>query len=58
MILITLFNELMEEYPAYRSYIPNMTEEMVRRVVSKLAMRVNTQTIVDLVMDRYELIQK
>lgn len=56
--MITLFNELMEEYPAYRSYIPNMTEEMVRRVISKLAMRVKTQTIVDLVMAWDELIQK
>ena len=56
-LLITLFNELMEEYPVYRSYIPNMTEEMVRRVISKLAMRVKTQTIVDLVMARYRFIQ-
>ena len=53
-ILISLFNELMEEYPNYRSYIPELTEKAVREVLDKLNMKVKTQVIVDLVVGRYE----
>ena len=55
-LLISLFNELMEEYPQYRSFIPEVTESMVREVIEGLHMRVRTQAVVDLVMKRYDLI--
>ena len=57
-LLISLFNELMEEYPQYRSFIPEVTESMVREVIEGLHMRVRTQAVVDLVMKRYDLITK
>lgn len=57
-MLIRLFNDLFSEYPEYREYIPTLTEETVRNVITKIGMRVKTQTIVDLVMGRYNLIQK
>ncbi len=57
-ILITLLNELFTEHSEYRDYIPTLTEEIVRNVITKIGMRVKTQTIVDLVMERYKLIQK
>lgn len=57
-MLISLFNELMNEYPEYRKYIPELTEDTVRKTVTKIGMRVKTQTIVDLVMGRYGLISK
>ncbi len=57
-LLITLFNELIEAYPKYREYIPNVSEEMVRKVLIKIGMRVKTQAIVDLVMGRYHLVKK
>ena len=55
-MLISLFNELMEEYPNYKSYIPEVTEEMVRDVIAKLNMKVRSQIIVDLVEGRYKMI--
>ena len=55
-MLISLFNELMKEYPNYKSYIPEVTEEMVRDVIAKLNMKVKSQVIVDLVMGRYTLV--
>ncbi|MBQ3182709.1 MAG: HipA domain-containing protein [Clostridia bacterium] len=55
-MLITLFRELIDTYPEYREYIPVITEDTVRGVISKIGMRVRTAEIVELVMSRYELI--
>ena len=55
-MLISLFNELMEEYPNYKSFISEVTEEMVRNVIAKLNMKVKSQVIVDLVEERYKMI--
>ncbi|MBQ4602885.1 MAG: HipA domain-containing protein [Clostridia bacterium] len=54
-MLITLFRELIDTYPEYREYIPVITEDTVRGVISKIGMRVRTAEIVELVMSRYEL---
>ena len=56
-MLISLFNDLMEEHPDYRAYIPELTEETVRGVLDKLNMKVKSQVIVDLVMKRYDLVK-
>lgn len=56
-MLISLFNELIEECPEYKSYIPEITEEMVRNVIAKLNMKVKSKVIVDLVVGRYHLIE-
>ena len=56
-MLISLFNELMDEYPNYRTYIPNVTETTVREVLEKLNMKVKSQVVVDLVVGRYDLIK-
>ena len=52
-MLISLLQELLEEYPQYGKYLPEITEDMVRRVIQKLNMKVKSQVIVDLVMGRY-----
>ena len=57
-LLVTLFNELMAEHPEYRAYIPEITEETVRKVLDKLNMKVKSQVIVDLVLGRYTAINK
>lgn len=57
-LLIRLFNDLLDEYPQLCDYIPVLTEDTVRKVIEKIAMRVKTQTVVDLVMSRYNLIRK
>ena len=56
-MLISLFNELMDEYPNYRTYIPNVTETTAREVLEKLNMKVKSQVVVDLVVGRYNLIK-
>ena len=57
-LLITLFNDLTNEYPEYRKYIPNLSEEQIKEVISKIGMKVKTLEVVKIVMDRYELIIK
>ena len=56
-LLIMLFNELMEKYPEYKEYIPTVTEQMVKKVINKLNMKVNSQVIVDFIMNRYQAIK-
>lgn len=56
-LLITLFNELMNEYPEYNKFIPVLTEETVRKVLEKINMKVKSQIIIDLVMSRYNSIK-
>ena len=57
-MLISIFNELMEEHPNYRAYIPEVTEEIVRDVIVKLNIKVKTKIVIDLVISRYNLIKK
>lgn len=56
-ILITLFNELMEKYPEYKGYIPKLTKQTVKTVIDKLNMKVKSQAVIDLVMNRYQAIK-
>jgi len=56
-LLITLFNELMEKYPEYKEYLPKATEQMIKKVISKLNMKVKSQVIVDFVIKRYQAIK-
>lgn len=56
-LLITLFNELMNEYPECNKFIPVLTEETVRKVLEKINMKVKSQIIIDLVMSRYNSIK-
>ena len=56
-MLIELFNEFMQEYPEYKEYLPSVSETIVKNVIAKLNMKVKSQTVIDLVMNRYELIK-
>lgn len=55
-LLISLFNDLMLTHPEYKSYIPDITSDLVCNVTKQIGMRVKTQAVVDLVMDRYSLV--
>ena len=57
-LLITLFNDLMDNHPEYKKYIPEINKVLVRNIIDKLNMRVRTQEIVNLVIERYELIKR
>ena len=56
-MLVSLFNELMSEYPSFKEYVPEVTESTVRGVLDGLNMKVKSQVIVDLVVGRYNLIK-
>lgn len=56
-LLVTLFNELIQKYPEYKEYLPEVTEQIIRKVIGKLNMKVKSQAVIDLVMSRYELIK-
>ncbi len=57
-LLIRLFNELIENHPEYKSYIPELEEATVKEILDKLNMKVKRQEIVDFVMKRYSFIEK
>ena len=52
-MLISVFNELLDEYPTCRSYIPVLTEGIVSEVIEKINMKVKSKVIIDMVIDRY-----
>ena len=56
-MLIKIFNDLMDAYPSFREYLPEVTESTVCKVLDKLNMKVKSQVIVDLVLGRYRLIK-
>lgn len=56
-LLITLFDELMQKYPEYKKYLPKVTEQIVKKVINKLNMKVKSQVIVDLITGRYQAVK-
>jgi len=56
-LLITLFNELIEIYPKYKEYIPTVSEIIIKKVISKLNMKVKSKAVIDLVINRYQAIK-
>lgn len=56
-MMISLFKEVIREYPEYKKYIPVLTEETIRKVLDKINMKVRTQVIIDIVMARYNFIK-
>ena len=57
-LLISLFNDVLKAHPEYCKHLPDLTEDTVRKVIDKLGMKVRKQAVVELVMGRYELIQR
>lgn len=55
-LLIRLFNELLENHPNYRDFLPAISRETVRKCVDELNMKVKRDAVVQLVMNRYEYI--
>lgn len=57
-LLIRLFNDLTDNHPQYKEYIPEVTEEVIRKVIADLHMRVRTNEIVSLIMGRCKMTNK
>lgn len=55
-LLISLFNEVINEYPEYKKYIPKLTEDILRNVMSKVNMRVKSKQIIEYIWSRYNSI--
>ena len=56
-MMISLFKDVIRDYPEYKKYIPVLTEDIVCKVLDKINMKVRTQVIIDLVMARYNFIK-
>ena len=57
-LLIRLFNDLLDNHPQYKEYLPEVSEEVIRNTIADLHMRVRTNDIVGLIMGRYVMINK
>lgn len=57
-LLISLFNELTDVFPELKKYIPDINEDLIWDILNRINMKVRRQTIVDLVMSRYNLIKR
>lgn len=44
-LLISLFNELSEEYPGYCEYIPEVTEDTIRMILGRSVRRSNLKSL-------------
>lgn len=55
-ILITLFADLLDAYPTYKTILPTVTEALLQDTVEQLGMRVRKKAIVDLVCQRYTML--
>ena len=55
-LLIRLFNELLENHPEFKAYLPELDELTVKKILDKLNMKVKRQEIIAFVIDRYNMI--
>ena len=56
-LLITLFNEVLDNHPEYRSYIPSITETDVCKCIDSLHMRVKKDVITQIIISIYNYIK-
>lgn len=55
-LLIRFFNELVENHPDYKAYLPELNRPAIIEILDKLNMKVKRREILDLVTERYNLI--
>ena len=52
-LLITLFQEVLAEHPAYRTYLPAVTETMLQEAAAAVNIRVRKKETIAYVWERY-----
>ena len=57
-LLIKLFNELIEHDEKLKKYIPTLSEDLIKRVIKSVGMRVKSKEITQFIMNGYNLIEK
>ena len=50
--------EVIVEYPEYKKYIPDVNEDIIHKALAKVNMKVKSKQITDLIISRYNLIEK
>ena len=56
-LLITLFQEVLAEHPAYRTYLPAVTESMLQEAADAVHIRVRKKEAIAYVWERYRALQ-
>jgi len=57
-VLVRLFNELMASYPLLKQYVPKLNEEIIRKVLKRVNMKVRSGEIVSFVLNGYNQIER
>ena len=57
-LLIKLFNEMIEYDENLKKYIPALSEDLIKRVIKSVGMRVKSKEITEFIMNGYNLIEK
>ena len=57
-ILISLFNDFIGNHSEYKDQLPIVTETLLQTVLKTVNMKVRSKEIIDLIMNRYAMIQK
>lgn len=57
-LLIKLFNELMNYDSSLKQYIPKLSADVVKALITSVGMRVKANEITDFIMNGYDLIEK
>ena len=57
-LLIKLFNELMQHDEKLKKHIPTLSEDLIKRVIKSVGMRVKSKEITQFIMNGYNLIEK
>lgn len=55
-LLITLFRQVLDEFPQYKEYLPKVSHQLIKEILTKLNMKVKSQVITDWIMNRYQAI--
>ena len=55
--MITLFQEVLAEHPAYRTYLPAVTESMLQEAADAVHIRVRKKEAIAYVWERYCALQ-
>ena len=57
-ILISLFNDFIDNHSEYKDQLPIVTETLLQTVLKTVNMKVRSKEIVELIMKRYAMILK
>lgn len=57
-LLISLFNDVINQHSEYKKYLPAVTQEIVETALKTVNMKVRSQAVADFILSRYQSIDK